>query len=203
MKYTEFPRCGQDYKRADYTQKIIRYFEDSTGLTSGSSTVGATTADDGITPDTAARMARCGVDLVDMDQILPDDGRLAGLVWSWAQDQPAKGDCAVQVVSAKYPFGRWESRPCTERHRIACRTRRGTWHIARGAALPARQGPGRCQRARTGAQNSVPRTGYEAQRLRLAMRAARTSVVARGPDRRCLASRYITATASGFESTST
>jgi hypothetical protein len=178
MKFTDFPVCGPDFTRADYTKKIIRYYEDSTQLTRQTSKVGLETADDGLKPVTVAQMARCGVDLIDMDQLTPTDGRLAALVWSWAPGQPtAAGNCAVQVVTAALPFGRWQARPCSERHRVACRTTRGNWHVALGAALPASAGARRCGRPHTSAAFSVPRTGYEAQRLRLAMHAAKVSVV--------------------------
>lgn len=173
--YADFPVCGHDFKRTDYERKIIRYFEDSTGL---SAAAGFGAPDDGNTPGTTARMARCGVDIIDFDQLLPDDGRLDSLVWSWAPGEPARrGTCAVQVVNAHFPFGRWESRPCTERHRVACRTLRGTWHVARGRALRESGAATRCIRSRRGARHAVPRTGYEAQRLRMAMRLAHVDTV--------------------------
>jgi hypothetical protein len=130
-----------------------------------------------MTPPTAARMARCGVDIIEMDRLLPGDGRLDALVWSWAPGEPAaRGDCAVQVVGAAEPWGRWHARPCSQRHRVACRNRRGNWHVATGA-VTASAAAKRCGRPRTGARFAVPRTGYEAQRLRLAMAGARTGVV--------------------------
>jgi hypothetical protein len=175
MKYTDFPRCGPTFKRADYTRKIIRYYEDSTQLTKGASRIGAATVDDGMTPATTAAMARCGVDLIEFDQLTPTDGRLAAAVWSWGPGQPAaSGSCAVQVVGAASPFGRWQARPCTERHRVACRNRAGNWHVAAGPPLVAAAGAKRCRRPGTNAAFAVPRTGYEAQRLRLAMAAAHT-----------------------------
>ena len=129
-------------------------------------------------PATAAAMSRCGVDIIEMDQLLPKDGRLASLVWSWAPGQPAAtGNCAVMVVNSAFPFGRFQARPCTQRHRVACRNKAGNWHVARFAALTASAAPKRCLRPRTNAAHSVPRTGNEAQRLRLAMAAAKVSTV--------------------------
>jgi hypothetical protein len=171
--YTDFPRCGTDFTRAQYDGLMIRYFEDSTRLTEGASNVGATTPDDGITPETAARMARCGVDLLGLDQLAPDDGRLEALVWSWAPDEPraAGGRCAVQRTQPrKFRHARWETRRCGRRHRVACRNASGGWSVPRTPVRAARAGRV-C--SRSGATHSVPRTGYEAQLLRVAMRRVR------------------------------
>jgi hypothetical protein len=95
--FEDFPRCGPDFDRARYDSQMIRYFEDSTFVSSSASAAGAAEPDDGITPPTAAAMARCGVDLFGLDQLLPDDGRLESLVGSWASDEPrAGGGCAAQ-----------------------------------------------------------------------------------------------------------
>jgi hypothetical protein len=158
--YTDFPQCGKDFPRAFYDSQVVRYYEDSTALTAGASAVGAATVDDGITPETAGRLARCGVDLTGFDQLLPDDGRLGAMVWSWAPSQPGPDDCAIQRVD-----GRWESRSCDERHAVACRQANGSWTVV-VPAVPAAAAPGRCSSA--GAEHAVPRTGYENQLLRAA-----------------------------------
>ena len=157
--YQDFPDCGPDFDRATYDTELVRYYEDSTALTAG-----AGDPDEGITPATAARMARCGVDLTGMDQLLPDDGRLEALVWSWATNEPsAAGDCAIQRAHA-----RWEARDCGEHHAVACRAQDGTWSVA-VPAVPAVAAPARCG---GDAEHAVPRTGYEGQLLRVAMEAA-------------------------------
>src|SRR6185312_16004608 len=94
VAFQDFPRCGPDYTRATYDSKLVRYFEDSTWLTTAAANVGQSSVDDGITPATAAAMTRCGVDLISMDQLQPGDERLAALVWSWAPGEPgAAGGC--------------------------------------------------------------------------------------------------------------
>jgi hypothetical protein len=130
---------------------------------------------DVITPDVAAQMARCGVDLLGLDQLRPDDSRLDALVWSWAQDEPrpGAGDCAAQVGDAARPDGRWFARPCAERRRVACR--RGDAWVVPHKATTASGSRILCLHRR--AVRGVPRTGYEAQRLRLAMDAAGASEV--------------------------
>jgi hypothetical protein len=161
--YTDFPVCGPDYQRADYDAKLIRYFEDRTQLTAN---VGV--PDDGLTPQTVRAMTRCGVDLIGMDKLLADDGRLEAAVWSWARDQPAgRSPCAIQRGTARAGSARWYSRPCKRRLRVACRSGE-RWLIGRRAR--AFRGGRACRRR--GAVYAVPRVGLDAQRLRLAMRRA-------------------------------
>jgi hypothetical protein len=148
-----FPDCGPDFTRAQYDASPVRYYEDSTQ-------VSATTSGrrDPITAAIAARMVRCGVDIIGFDQLARGDPRLGALVWSWAPGQPAAGrDCAVQRAD-----GRWEARSCAEHHRAACRDSTGFWHVPRGR-VPARAAARLC--GRPGLVQGVPHTGYEGQRL--------------------------------------
>jgi hypothetical protein len=159
--YQDFPGCGPDFTRAEYEATMIRYFEDSTQVTAGASQVGQATPDDGITPATAAAMARCGVDLLGMDQLERDDPRFAALVWSWAPGQPARSHgCAAQHA------GRWYALRCERRLRVACRLSDGRWRVPSRLARYT-DAPALCRRAR--GRFTVPRTGYEAQTLRVAM----------------------------------
>jgi hypothetical protein len=162
--YTDYPDCGPDFTRAQYDGTLIRYFEDSTRLTG---TVGE--PDDGITPRTAAHMSRCGVDLFGLDQLLPFDGRLQNLVWSWAPEHPRGGarDCALQRVDAASRFGRWFSRSCDLHQPVACRD--GDQWLVSGTPVRAAGAGASC--AALGAEHAVPRTGYEVQLLREAMEA--------------------------------
>jgi hypothetical protein len=160
--YDDFPGCGKDFERAEYSDRIVRYFEDSTFVTSSTATAGAASSDDGITPKTAAAMARCGVDLFGLDQLLPDDGRLESLVWSWAKDEPRKGKrCAVQRRSD----ARWLSLTCSAKRPVACLTRGGDWLVTR-KAVRYKKAARACRKQN--ARFAVPRTGYENQVLRYA-----------------------------------
>jgi hypothetical protein len=160
--YTDFPQCGSEFTRAEYDANLIRYYEDSTALTAG---VGS--PDDGLTPETTARVARCGVDLTGFDQLLPDDGRLEAMVWSWAEDEPRSdaGDCSIQRAD-----GRWKARSCRERQPLACRASDGSWSVARRCARETR--------------HAVPRTGHEGQLLRVAMQHAGVTAARLGQRRR-------------------
>lgn len=166
LGYREFPECDQEVGRPVYKQKMIRYFEDSTRLTEGASQGGAAERRDRITAEVAGRMARCGVDLIDLDQLTPGDPRLAALVWSWAPGQPARGRCAVQRVTEALPFGRWRSKPCVRKLPAACRKRSGKWIVARTPVAPS-GARAACRDRR--AKHAVPRTGFEVQRLRKRM----------------------------------
>lgn len=161
--FRDFPDCGPDFDRDTYDNEMVRYFEDSTQITAGGSVVGASTRDDGITPATAAAMARCGVDLLGLDQLTLDDPRLDALVWSWAPGEPFSGDCAVQRADA-----RWETRACTGRHQAACRAADGSWRLTPRAE---RRSNAASACARESAVFAAPRTGYEGQLLRVAMEA--------------------------------
>jgi phosphatidylinositol-specific phospholipase C-like protein len=161
--YRDFPDCGPDFDRATYDNEMVRYFEDSTRVTAGGSVVGASSRDDGITPATAAAMARCGVDLFGLDQLTAADPRLESLVWSWAPGEPGGGDCAVQRADA-----RWETRACRGRRQAACRAADGSWLLTLRAEPPS-DAARAC--AAQSAVLAVPRTGYEGQLLRVAMEA--------------------------------
>ena len=153
----KFEGGGDDfepYPACDYSGHFQRFFEDSTALTAGVDTVGGATPGPGLTPDVTREMTRCGVDLFGFDQLLPDDGRLAALAWSWAEGQPAGRGCAVMSA-------RWRIVPCGRKRTFACRTRSGFVLTGRG---PWRRKPSGCRRA-------LPRTGYEAQLLRDRMQA--------------------------------
>lgn len=170
--YNEYPDCDhpEPFTRDEYEQRMIRYYEDHTQLTA---TVGTT--DEGIVPQTAARMMRCGVDLIGLDHLEgPDDRRLDRIVWSWARGEPRRGRCALLLADSRVPFGRWFSRPCETRKRVACRTGDGGW-IVPARAINGRAGRFPCRQA--GASYAVPRTGYEQQVLVGAMRAAGTDRV--------------------------
>jgi hypothetical protein len=160
--FKDFPDCGPDYTRATYDSTLVRYYEDSTWLSAGASAAqGGDVGDGGLKPSTVRSMMRCGVDLLGFDQLVPDDGRLDALVWSWAKDEPAAGgDCAAMGAD-----GRWSSGSCKRRLRPACRTSGGDWLVPK-KKVTLKGAAGVCRDA--GAAFAVPRTGYENQLLKRA-----------------------------------
>lgn len=163
LDYRDYPDCDQELPRSAYDVKMIRYFEDSTRLTEGASQTGAAEKRDRITAETAARMARCGVDLIDLDQVVSADPRFEALVWSWAPEDPARGHCAVQRVSEALAFGRWRSKRCRGERAVACRKSSGRWIVDAHQTLP-RRAHAACDDRH--ANYAVPRSGYEVQLLR-------------------------------------
>jgi hypothetical protein len=156
--FRPFPDCGPNFKRTDYDTKLVRYFEDSTWLSSGASQVGGSEGD-GITPTTAGALVRCGVDLLGFDQLVPGDGRLDAVVWSWAKDEPSRGGCAL--IGAD---GRWRSSGCKRKLPAACRASDGGWLLT-GRAVAPKDATAAC--AAAGGVFAVPRTGYENESLAL------------------------------------
>lgn len=153
------PPCG--FGPADYEQKWTRYFEDSTWLTtmvSGSSSP--------LTPIHAAAMVRCGVNMPSFDQLSPEDGRLAAMVWSWATDEPASdavGRCAVHRGD-----GRFAGAGCGEEYPFACVAADGVWTVT-GPSGSWSSGTVSCP---AGAVFGVPRNAPQTARLEAAKAAA-------------------------------
>jgi hypothetical protein len=162
--FSDFPDCGSDYSRAQFESTQVRYYEDGRPSQAGKPR---------ITPEIAAELTRCGVDLVGLDQLVPSDPRLEALVWSWAPGQPGKGRCAVQTSGAGSLSTRWRTLPCTDLRRPACR-RGSSWLLG---AKPVAENRGRAECRKRHARFAVPRTGYEAQLLRQKIRGARVSQV--------------------------
>jgi hypothetical protein len=187
VDYEDFPECGPDYDIPTYETKFVRYYEDRTALTNqvGPPT-GVATPDDGITPPTAAAMARCGVDLIGLDFFSgPNDRRLEGLVWSWQVNRPhpsrrGNRECALQRTgvavdpSLAFPGGpqtrsAWFDNHCSSKRPAACRDAAGGWTILAKARTWAR-GQVACEKR--GLAIGTPRTGYDAQQLDQAIAAS-------------------------------
>ena len=111
-------------------------------------------------------MARCGVDLIDLDQLVVGDPRLEALVWSWApwpaRRRALRGAAGEPGVRVR----RWFSKPCGGERPVACRKAGGKWIVVAGRHLSHR-GRAACREHK--AAYAVPRTGFEAQRLRKRM----------------------------------
>jgi hypothetical protein len=171
--YRDHPVCDQDpdgdghpdVARDVYAAKLVRYYEDSTWVTQVASNAGQATPDDGLSPETTRAMMRCGVDLIGFDQILPTDGRLDALAWSWAPNEPSRaGHCAIQRSD-----GRWIARRCTKRQQAGCRRADGRW-IVTLSSIPASAATAACRQL--SGKPALPRTGAENEALRQAATAA-------------------------------
>jgi hypothetical protein len=151
--YPPFPACAADRAARGYDDHLIRVTEDRTWV----SAVAATPA-----PITAAEvraMVRCGVELIGLDRVGPEDPRLAELVWSWAPGEPsAAGPCAVWGTDARF-----RASDCAGARPAACRAADGGWLVPDAATAWAGAFAA-C--AAAGATFDVPRNGWDDERLR-------------------------------------
>lgn len=145
------PACAED--RAD-VGVLRRYFEDSTWLTE---VVGKTTS---ISPEAAAAMVRCGVDLIGFDQLTPDDPRLAALVWSWTEDAVSSSGCGYQGADT-----RWNVDDCGARRRAACASGDGSFFVS-PKAIRWDRGASTC--ASLGGTFAAPANGLRNEQLAMA-----------------------------------
>jgi hypothetical protein len=161
--YKPFPACDSTYHRDVYDSKLVRYFEDSTFVSSATDPTQSPSDAEAraLTPERVGNMTRCGVGLFGLDQILPHDGRIDASIWSWAKGEPDTdgGHCGSQR-----PDGRWLTRSCRSRLRATCRS-------DAGLTLTPRQVPYAAARSACSALHArfdLPRTGYEGSLLRQA-----------------------------------
>lgn len=113
--FTSYPTCTAGSKNPAYLQShLVRIFEDSTTLSDIFGNPGPP-----ITATDAFNMTKCGIGAIGLDQIVPNDPRLAAQIWSWGTNEPNNvggEDCAVQRHD-----GRFNDLPCTLQRVVACR----------------------------------------------------------------------------------
>lgn len=109
----------------------------------------------------AARMVACGVNIIGYDQLEPDDGKLAALVWSWSEGEALapSGDCAVQGED-----GRFAGRGCADALPFACVAPDLSWSVTVAAGAWA-DGPVACAAEFPGSTFGVPWNGLRNQLL--------------------------------------
>ena len=71
-----------------------------------------------------------GMNLIDLDELHQNDGRLGAAIWSWSEGEPnnfgGNEDCAAQVES-----GRWIDEACSQTKVFACEnTQNGSWAVS-------------------------------------------------------------------------
>lgn len=143
-----------------------RVWEDSTVVTAAAGG-GAPAA---ITPEVARELMRCGLNMPSLDRLYPADGRLAAMVWSWAENEPASDDgrdCAAQGTD-----GRFFAAVCGETRPYACvsDTNPDQWTVSGSGPWDAAACP-------PGTHFGVPGNGYANEKLREAKLVAGVSEV--------------------------
>jgi hypothetical protein len=152
--YPAYPACNAVRASEHYETNWIRHWGDETGISDGANVGGDTSEAD------ARNMARCGVNMIGVDNLVPFDPRLDAMVWSWAPNEPnaANGSCAHEGAD-----GRFHTGDCAAPLEFACVTAMGGWIVA-GPAAAWDQGAATC--AAAGASFGVPRTGYQNELLK-------------------------------------
>ncbi|MBV9412234.1 MAG: hypothetical protein JO148_11600, partial [Acidimicrobiia bacterium] len=94
-------------------------------------------------------------------QLTPQDPRLAALVWSWAQNEPAAGagSCAYQGAD-----GRFHAGSCNDTRHFACVDGNGAWHVT-SALGRWDMGSTLCSAQYKGSHFGVPPNGLRNQQL--------------------------------------
>lgn len=154
------------FSAEDHANKWTRYFEDGTLL-------GALTGKEALANVSEVReMAKCNINMPSLDHVLPFDGRLQAMVWSWDENQPADGGCAISNAN-----GRFESRNCNDAQTlpVACQDLKaplvvnGEYNSERWGIATDRQSCGALA-TRSGQQFkfSVPTNGLDNELLKAA-----------------------------------
>lgn len=132
-----------------------RWFGDSTWLTA------MTSKSTDIPAETAAAMVECGANIIGFDQLQPQDGKLAAMVWSWSPDEALSpsGPCAAQNGD-----GRIAGRACADVLRFACVDGSGSWSVTAAAGAWA-DGTAACAAEFPGTTFGVPWNGVRNQLL--------------------------------------
>jgi hypothetical protein len=161
-EFAGYPECtSSSVARADYGSSLVRFFEDST-FVSAAAGLGPGQR---LTVDELTAMVRCGVNLFGLDQVSPADPRLAAMVWSWGQSEPATsapGTCAIDGA-----FSRYRAAPCDGPPlHYSCIDASGTWLVS-ATTGPGSQAAGdaACATTAPGARFVVPGSGGHQQQL--------------------------------------
>jgi hypothetical protein len=146
--------CADDRAARLSDATFRRYFEDSTWLANMQNGHNSL-----ITPAIAARMVQCGVNIIGLDQLTPQDPRLPAMVWSWAQNEPVAGagDCAYQGGD-----GRFHAGACKDKRRFTCVDATGGWHVTAATARWDKSGK-LCASEFPGSRFAVPANGLRNQ----------------------------------------
>lgn len=155
--YQGFPTCDATYGPSVYASQLVRYFEDSTLVSTLLDPQRPPVDPEALSPDKVEAMTSCGVNLFGFDQLLPEDGRIQSTLWSWAPDEPRVGAGACTAQGAD---GRWIAAPCTDLRPAACRTGH-TWTVT--PAVPVADAITACQAI--GSTFDLPRSGDANARL--------------------------------------
>ena len=106
-----------------------------------------------------------GANIVNLDDMVMNDGRIEAAAWSWDNNEPNNSggnqDCAVQ-----WENGRWDDNNCAASFAFACEDSSGNWFVPDNLTGTWSQGPSVC--ANLGGTFSMPTNSQSNQKLKLA-----------------------------------
>lgn len=154
--------CAHDRSAHAARRSFRRFFEDSTWLTevTGVSNPTAPSTSRRVSAADVTTIVSCGANLLGLDELRPDDGRISAMVWSWAVNEPSGPGCAVNG-----PDGRFRSAGCGASHSFSCLTAAGSWHVT-AATGPWSDGQAACAAEAPGSRFAVPFNGLSNQLLK-------------------------------------
>ena len=171
-------QCKEDSAARRADSSFRRYYEDSTWV---AATAGSNPATDSlggtstISADATRRMVQCGVNIIGFDQLVPEDPRLAALVWSWDRDEPRAtadggGACAYQAKNTHFAASR-----CAAPRSAACLTPAGSWRVTL-AKTAWSDAAAACATEFPGSRFATPANGYRNRMLAAAKPPGTTDV---------------------------
>lgn len=156
--FNAHPDCeGTFYSENQYRTLWTRMWEDTTN-------VGRTSNKVPFDSEQIQEMLKCGMNNPSFDQLRSSDIRLAAMVWSWAETEPAINDeanCALHNTD-----GRFESADCAASYAYACANADNSGWVITAATGDWSNGAAACTAVNK--QFATPQTGYFNQLLRQA-----------------------------------
>lgn len=149
-------RSNNDWKNTVFTGlgDIGRVWEDRTTLgTIGNVLDGGST--DYITSSDVRNFFKQGANIVNLDDMVTNDGRLEAAVWSWGANEPNDYGSGEDCAHMRWD-GRWNDNKCSNYYRYACKsTTNGSWALSNDTGAWA-QGQSACQALGSQYKFSVP-----------------------------------------------
>jgi len=146
--------------------KVGRIWEDSTTIgTIGEFFSGGI---DSITASEVSEAFETGANVVNLDDLVMDDGRIKAAIWSWDGNEP--NNSGNQDCAAQWGNGRWDDNSCTGQFSYACEDSSGNWFVPANTKGAWANGDSVCEAQ--GGSFSVPTNSQDNQALKTAKDAA-------------------------------
>jgi len=126
---------------------------------------------DSITASEVSEAFATGANIVNLDDMVMDDGRIQAAIWSWNTDEPndagGNEDCATQTSSA-----RWNDVNCGNTYAFACKDANNNWSVPYSTSGTWSEGASACANLGGSYSFSVPTNSQANQALKTAKEAS-------------------------------